>query len=617
LLARFAALLFLLALDVAQAFGPMAPSPNSPKNTDFTPGGTQPGLLYSIDGNSSCESCHRGFSASDRRQLPYEPWSGSMMANSVRDPLFWAAVDIANKDVPGIGDWCLRCHAPSAWLQGRVVKDGAGGTNANGALGCALAGDQDDNDGKLNDYAGIGCHFCHRVMPSGPQGQPAQVFNATVWFDDSADCNGEFGPCRRGPYNYPSQTPTGTIQAPPHGWKFDPTMSKSEFCGVCHDISPPGATAGTLRNLILPNGTDSGRPFPLDRTMSEWRLSDFSDVIFANSFRTEDLLGLAKGETCQSCHMPNSSEATARACVFEPEGSRTNNLRVHEFVGSNAFIPAVIKGEYGSPSQLDRVAAFDQTIAWTRANLQRSAAVQTTLDPYTPGGATLTARVKVTNLTGHKLPGGFIEGRRIWIHAQARDVNGMLIWQSGAYDNTTGVLSTDPQLKVYEAVHGVWQRFGQTNQCVTTNPGNGKKLFNFALHNCIVKDNRIPPKGFRGGGDVEVRPVNYTYPETTPGSGRLVNFDTTTYAIPIPPGTPGPITVTATLRSQTVSKDYAEFLRDDSLAANIPSENQMCSRTSTVGPGTQSRAQFFYDLWVEYGRDVPEPMPSGSASTTP
>ena len=62
-----------------------------------------------------------------------------MMANAMRDPLFWAAVDVANKDYPGAGDFCLRCHTPPGWMGGRVVKTTGGGTTGpGGASGCQL-----------------------------------------------------------------------------------------------------------------------------------------------------------------------------------------------------------------------------------------------------------------------------------------------------------------------------------------------------------------------------------------------------------------------------------------------------------------------------------------------
>jgi len=615
LLIRCLRKLAVFSLLLALAPGAFGYGPFALSTVDFTPGGTQPGLNIIVDGAVNCRSCHKGFSAPDTQILPFEPWSGSMMANSARDPLFWAAVDVANRDVPGIGDWCIRCHVPKGWLEGRSVKDGLGGVNQQRANGCSLSGTVVDSDDDNNDFGGINCHFCHRVMPTGPANQPTQVFNAKVWFDDASSCDGNFGPCRRGPYNYPSQTPVGVISEAPHGWKYDPTIQKSEFCGVCHDISPPGVTTDTLRKLILNDGTVTTRPFPLDRTFSEWRASDHADVIFANSFRDQDLPGLAKGETCQGCHMPNSTNPEARACINEASGTRVNNLSVHEFVGSNAFIPQVLKAEYGGPNFLDREAAFDQTIQWVRDALQRSASVAITLDPLSAN--TLTARVKVTNLSGHKLPSGFIEGRRIWINTVARDSNGVLLWESGAYAPSTGVLTNDAQLKVYESIQGVWERFGQHGQCVATNSSTGRKHFNFALHDCIIKDNRIPPKGYRGGSDLELRPVNYVYPETSPGSGKLVNFDVTNYSIPIPANAPRPITVTATLRSQTLSKDYVEFLRDESALNATPTENQMCNRSFTFGPANKSRSLFMYDLWTANGRNIPEPMRNASASTPP
>ena len=109
---------------------------------DFTPHGTQPGLAWGMEEPMACSSCHRGFSGNDPNFMPHSTWGGSMMANAMRDPLFWAALDIANKDYPGVGDFCLRCHTPPGWLAGRVVKAiGGGSTGPGGASGCQLNGD--------------------------------------------------------------------------------------------------------------------------------------------------------------------------------------------------------------------------------------------------------------------------------------------------------------------------------------------------------------------------------------------------------------------------------------------------------------------------------------------
>ncbi len=82
--------------------------------TNFHMPGTQPGGLTSnIAGSNSCGGCH-GSTAPI-----FDDWTGSLMAQAARDPLFYACLDIAQADAPGSGDLCIRCHAPKAWLEGR------------------------------------------------------------------------------------------------------------------------------------------------------------------------------------------------------------------------------------------------------------------------------------------------------------------------------------------------------------------------------------------------------------------------------------------------------------------------------------------------------------------
>ena len=583
---------------------------------DFTPNGTQPGLLSAIDGNEACSNCHTG-STDDETQMAYPTWSGSMMANAARDPMFWAAVDVANRDVPGVGDYCIRCHAPNAWLSGRVRKDGSGGF-VNGANGCLLQGDHDNFDGKGNDYSGIGCQFCHRIAPTGPVGQPVITFNANIWFDDALNCtaNGQTagGPCRRGPYRYPDSTPTGVIN-PPHGWQQDNSYEGSAYCGTCHNVSTPDTNNGPLKTLILNNGTNTGVPFPLDRTYSEWLNSDYSDTLFRDGTENSGpSTGSAYGETCQACHMRNSTQTTARACSMTTPGTRTSNLAVHEFAGANGFMVSVLKSLYGT--QLDRIAAFDRTLALINDNLtNRSARIAVSLQTLSAGATALNASVRITNLTGHKLPAGYGEGRRMWINVVARDATNAVIFESGAYNGATATLSTGNQIKVYETLQGVWERFGNSGVCVLQENTTNRKLFNMVLNNCIAKDNRIPPLGFTGGNAVDMQPVNYSYPETAPGSGKLVNFDVTTYNIPIPANAVRPIQVQANLRYQVMSKDYAEFLKVEAVNSNFQTENQICDRTWSVGPADKTRGAFMFDAWTNNGKSAPASMVSATATS--
>jgi hypothetical protein len=178
---------------------------------DFTPHATQPGLVYDIQPpEPQCSACHAiagGDPATASTFRPFSTWSGSMMANATRDPLFFAALDIANNDVPGVGDYCLRCHTPRGWLMGHVVKPGFGPPNdpVKGAAACLLNGTYDAPDDLNSDMGGVTCHFCHRLMPTGPDGEPGYTDNGNAWVDDVQCANTGGGPpCRRAPMPTPT-----------------------------------------------------------------------------------------------------------------------------------------------------------------------------------------------------------------------------------------------------------------------------------------------------------------------------------------------------------------------------------------------------------------------------
>ena len=135
----FMTLAFLSAMEPALADAPSVAHAHVHKSTrassdvtpfdialfDFTPAATQPGLNFPIQSSDSCAGCHAPSGTPPLvadHVMPYPTWSGSMMANATRDPVFWAALDVANHDVPGVGDFCLRCHATKGWTAGRVVK---------------------------------------------------------------------------------------------------------------------------------------------------------------------------------------------------------------------------------------------------------------------------------------------------------------------------------------------------------------------------------------------------------------------------------------------------------------------------------------------------------------
>jgi hypothetical protein len=301
--------------------------------------------------------------------------------------------------------------------------------------------------------------------------------------------------------------------------------------------------------------------------------------------------------------MPDATHDPAYPSV-SVEINRTGDLPIHEFAGGNAWVPQVLKGEYPN---LGREAEYDATTAWAIELLEESATLEVSVPETVQAGDDLEIGIRVTNLTGHKLPTGYPEGRRMWLDVIVKE-DGTPIWRSGEWNPDTGALAQDPQLKVYEVKPGIWNRNG-TNQCDTADT-DGNPLFHFVLNDCIALDNRIPPSGFTGMNDIETRPVNYSYPETSPGSGILVNYDDTDYTVAIPAAAGGELSVEATLLYQTASDDYVLFLLDQAVDNGFPDD---CIPRSTGMPD-MSRGEILHDMWTRYDRSPPVPMSTDSVT---
>ncbi len=397
-------------------------------------------------------------------------------------------------------------------------------------------------------------------------------------------------PAATGPYDYAS----GPVGPPPHPWAQSAYHEQSEICGLCHNVTTPDTDAGPLKTLIDASGTDTGIPFPIERTFSEWQRSDFADVIFRDGLGDplSSIPALAHSLQCQDCHMPNSTDPTAAACFQEGAGARSGNLMTHVFVGGNTWVPSILRGQFGDA--LSRTAAYTQTVAAAQQVLQGAAQVGITTGAFSAPTAstagTLALTVRVTNLAGHKLPTGYSEGRRMWLNLRIRDASNVLIGESGAYDATSGVLTEDPQARIYEILQGIWDAGSGTCR---TNDAADNLQFHFVLNNCIAKDNRVPPLGFSGGADPEIRPKGLVYPPVGADGAHLANYDDAAYSFSVPAATALPLSISATLYYQTASKQYIEFLSNQAQTNAFAGENAMCSggpgRPFTVGAaGAQS-----------------------------
>jgi hypothetical protein len=238
---------------------------------------------------------------------------------------------------------------------------------------------------------------------------------------------------------------------------------------------------------------------------------------------------------------------------------------------------AVLKSSYGAT--LGREDAFDRAINLALEQLQqKSADVALNVPSRLPGGGSVTARVRVTNRTGHKLPTGYPEGRRMWLHVVAKDGLGATLYESGRYDEAAFDLVVDADLRIYETSHGIH--------------GAGTSSFHLVLNDRILRDTRIPPAGFVP--EARTLPVGATF-QTLP-DGSLAHWDDAEYVFAVAPSATGPITVTASLYYQTASKSYIEFLRDENTSGPDPFDPD---------PEAPSRGEKMYALWEANGRSAP------------
>ena len=517
---------------------------------DFFQPGTQPSTITDpVIAGTACNLCHAFFPA---QNSPGDRWSTTIMAQAARDPLFHACMTIAEQDVSFAGDLCMRCHTPGAWLAG----------NSTPTNGSALSG--------INDWDGVTCNLCHRMVdPEYTAGQspfvdqqilnglPAQPVNPhnAQYVVDPLDR-------RRGPYDL-----GGGFGF--HPWFESPFHRKSEMCGTCHDVSNPmyvrQGNEYVLDTLGVPHPThDKYDEFPIERTFSEWAQSSFAlgPIEMGGRFGGN----ITAVSTCQDCHMPKT---TASACSLG--GVVRTDQPLHDFAGSQTWVLDAIHNLdttgliWDTPAYMDPV-LLEQSKTRNIAMLESASDLE-----LTKVGGDL--QVRVINQSGHKLPSGYPEGRRIWVNVRYYDENGSMLQEHGHYDFDTAVLTT-ADTKVYEGKLGLSPAVAAATGLPA---GEG---FHFALNNVWIKDNRIPPRGFTNAGfeAIQAAPVGYSYPD-----GQY--WDDTIYPIPA-----GAILAEVRVYYQTASKEYIEFLLNENT--------------------TNDRGQILYDQWLLSGKGPPVIMDS-------
>ncbi len=418
-------------------------------------------------------------------------WAGSTTAQALRDPIFNAMLSITSKHTMplglDVGDHCLRCHAPSSWIAGRSHSMSIDGLRG-------------------SDLDGVHCDFCHRLVDPLSPGPHTIVADSVSGYGNGMYAIQKFSTPLRG---------SRGVAHPCEPTAADSFYKSSEYCGVCHDESNPYLSMDADR-------TAPYRQIPLERTFSEWKLSWFA----------------TRGEagTCQSCHM-----ARYQGAASSIRGSQQRlDIASHDFAGSNTLAQqAVLQCWQG----LD-AGAVRENVRRTEDLLATSARIEIAAGRKTNAVQLL---VRITNLTGHKLPTGFLDGKRMWLSITGQNALRQTIFTSGAYDYSTGDIQRDYQAKVYEA------RAGASVELAERIGIERGVSFIDALADTIYFDNRIPPRGFTNGAFQERRaePVGSNYDD-----GQY--WDITEYSLP-----QGVANVEVKLCYQVVSGEFIRFLHEE------------------------------------------------------
>ncbi len=354
---------------------------------------------------------------------------------------------------------------------------------------------------------------------------------------------------RRGPFDIDPAPPhpRATWQTGLLGQNQAP-VTEARVCGSCHNVDNPTLSWDPQRGQYWPNEPNQTAPsfakgdlFPIERTYDEWLHSAYatSTGVYAPQFAGAKADGIVR--TCQDCHMPRTIGPAAYGDVTRD--CKTNGcLPEHTLIGGNTWVPQLLKDSRWRLNAAADSTELDRTTELAREMIANSATLSVTL---VDAGANKQVTVRVTNETGHKLPTGYPEGRRMWLSLTAFDADRNVIFRSGAYDPATGILSDDPSLKVYEVKQGI------TAELAAEKGLAAGESFHFVLNNTYIKDNRIPPRGFtQAAFDAPgLRPVGATYAD-----GQY--WDDTIYSVP-----PETKSVMVVLYYQTASKEYVDFLR--------------------------------------------------------
>ncbi len=434
-------------------------------------------------GAGQCAFCHdprpggRGRQA-DTGAVLASDWQGTMMAHAFKDPLWRAVMEAEATENPAlrgfVEDKCQTCHAPLARTQAQA--EGTPALAFADALESPLAGE------------GVGCTLCHQIQ--------AEDLGTAASFTGHY----QIGTHRLifGPYDEVLTRPMQqhVDYTPAHGAH----TQDSGLCATCHTLFTP---------ILDAAGQVSGQ-FPEQVPYLEWRQSAYA----------------REGRHCQECHMPRVDEPV-KVSSRPPWLDARAPFWKHQFVGGNTFMLGLLSDNARRMEASADPDQFAGMIDHTCAQLQRAARLE--VDARREGSEAV-VRVTVENLTGHKFPTGH-PYRRAWLHVRLSDTRGRMLFESGAVDPSGGLrggaegyaphrdrITRPEEVQVYQSVMG---------------DRDGAATWSLLRGAMYLKDNRIPPRGFRAAGpDTENIAVRGVADSDADFHAESSGRDTVTYRMP-------------------------------------------------------------------------------------
>ena len=542
---------------------------------------------------------------------PYGEWRWSPMGLAGRDPVFHAQLEselsqlkreLGDETGKAYGDQlvntCLRCHGAMGKRQydhDQGVGDEYWVEKAKFDPEWYYETDQKSPHNKYGALArdGISCAICHSMVEEYP--------NIGEFLANSITGQFKVGPPDEvyGPYEDVVVTPmeVATGKKAKHS-KF---ISKSRLCASCHIINLPVVDWPLDKPAPpAPHGHEH-EPMPqeeIDQLLASEKNPNFKGFLhrieqatyleWLNSKYQDEFGEKTKdARSCQDCHMPNEYHnedgsirvdpiITKIATIEDedyPEADyripmkdmtvklRKEGFRRHTFQGLNVFLAEMFRQhgdvlgvrqgdfETGTKGINFAIKNFTQQARESTARLE--------ITKLSSEEHTIEAEVKVTNLTGHRLPSG-VGFRRIFVECVVIDEHHgaeRIIWGSGQ-TNRVGVIlgengeplpeeffeEDDEGHQRYHHHHNVItsQNQVQVYEELATN-AKGKFTTSFIHRAHHAKENRLLPMGWKREGPSKELPAAFLKatwpghetdkdPEWQDGSGT----DVLTYKITLP-----------------------------------------------------------------------------------